>query len=101
MVGRCDFVAFWVDLRLRYPIFIIFRNQACVQATEQSRTVEYTRLDFGKKSGMFWGKILYDKRFGEKSGIFGEKSGILGGKSGIDTNKSLLLSMTPDQSSAP
>jgi hypothetical protein len=49
---------------------------------------------------MFWRKIRYDNWFGEKSGIFGEKSGIFGEKSGIDTNKSLLSSMTPDQSSA-
>ncbi len=102
MVGRCDFVAFWVDLRLQYLIITIFMNQACVRTTEQSRTawVEYSRLSFGEKSGMFWRKIRYDNWFGEKSGIFGEKSGIFGEKSGIDTNKSLLSSMTPDQSSA-
>jgi hypothetical protein len=52
MVGKCDFMAFRVDLRLQSPRIIIFRNRACVRTTEQSRTVEYTRPDFWKKSGI-------------------------------------------------
>jgi hypothetical protein len=83
MVGRCDFVAFWVDLRLQYPIIIIFTD---VRTTEQSRTVEYTRLDFGEKSGMVWKKIRYEIQFGEKSDMFGKKSGVSREKSGIDTD---------------
>jgi hypothetical protein len=93
MVGRCDFVAFRVDLRLQSPIIIIFRNGACVRTTKQSRTVEYTRLDFWtkiryfwRKIRYFWRKIRYEIQFGEKSGTFGEKSGENGEKFGIDTD---------------
>jgi hypothetical protein len=51
MVCRCDFVAFREDLRLQSPIIIIFRDRACVRSTDQSSTVEYTRPNFGEKSG--------------------------------------------------
>ncbi len=43
MVGRCDFVAFCVDLRLQSQIIIVLTD---VQTTEQSKTVDYSRLDF-------------------------------------------------------
>ncbi len=86
MVGRCYFVAFRVDLSLRSPIIIIFRNRACVQTTEQSRTVEYSRPDFWRKIRYFWRKIWYEIQFGEKSGNSGEKSGENGEKFGIDAH---------------
>jgi hypothetical protein len=82
MVGRCFFVAFRVDLQLQSPIIIFFTD---VQTTEQSRTVEYTRLDFGEKFCMVWRKIQYEIQFGEKSGMFKEKSGVSPEKSCIYT----------------
>jgi hypothetical protein len=56
-----------------------------IRTIEQLRTVQYTRPNFGGKSGMICIKIRYEMRVGVKSGIFGEKSGIFGGKSGINT----------------
>jgi hypothetical protein len=72
-------MAFWVGLCLQSPIIIIFRHCACVRTTEQSRIVEFTRMVFGKQSGMDWSKIWYELLFGEESNTFGEKSCIFGG----------------------
>ncbi len=49
MVCRCDFVAFREDLRLQSPIIRIFRDRACVWTTEQSRTVENSRVHSTRK----------------------------------------------------
>jgi hypothetical protein len=56
---KCDFVAFREDLRLQSPIIIIFRDHACVRTTEQSRTIEYTRLEYRRKIRYFRRKIWY------------------------------------------
>jgi hypothetical protein len=62
IVGKSDFVAFRMNPRLQSLIIIIFRTSSCVWTVEQSRTIEETRPDFGKKSGMIWRKIRYGAR---------------------------------------
>jgi hypothetical protein len=85
MVYRCYFVVFQEDLRLQSSIIIIFRDCAYVRTSEQSRTVEYTRLEYRRKIRYITRKTRYKIQTGEKSGATGEKSDISGEKFGIDT----------------